>query len=88
VPPQGQLAGGLPNRVHSKSLWRRARAREVRSSEELLADDRDVCGQVGYVVAPPSRTEHTYMWLDRSPPPSASWLLGRLKAVTSGETLI
>jgi Bifunctional DNA primase/polymerase, N-terminal len=37
-----------------------------------------VRGQGGYVVVPPSRTEDSYKWVDRSPPAEASWLIERL----------
>jgi hypothetical protein len=62
-------------------------AREVRNSQGLLGDGLDVRGEGGYVVAPPSSTQRAYRWIDRSTPAGASWLLGCLKAATSGETL-
>jgi hypothetical protein len=62
-------------------------AREVRNSQGLLGGGLDVRGEGGYVVAPPSSTGRAYRWIDRSPPAGASWLLGCLKAATSGETL-
>jgi hypothetical protein len=62
-------------------------AREVRNSQGLLGDGLDVRGEGGYVVAPPSSTLGAYRWIDRAPPAGASWLLGCLKAATSGETL-
>jgi hypothetical protein len=37
-----------------------------------------VRGQGGYVVVPPSRTEDSYKWVDRSPLAEASWLIERL----------
>jgi putative DNA primase/helicase len=61
-------------------------AREVRNSEGLLGYCLDVRGEGGYVVAPPSSTARAYRWIDRSPPAGPSWLLGCLKAATSGET--
>ena len=61
--------------------------REVRNSQGLLGDGLDVRGEGGYVVAPPSSTTRAYRWIDRSRPAGASWLLGCLKAATSGETL-
>jgi hypothetical protein len=62
-------------------------AREVRNSQGLLGDGLDVRGEGGYVVAPPSSTARAYRWIDRSAPASTSWLIGCLKAATSGETL-
>ena len=59
----------------------------VRNSQGLLGNGLDVRGERGYVVAPPSSTARAYRWIDRSPPAGASWLLGCLKAATSGETL-
>jgi len=59
-------------------------------SQGLLGDGLDVRGEGGYggyVVTPPSSTARAYRWIDRSPPAGASWLIGCLKAATSGETL-
>jgi len=61
--------------------------RQVRNSQGLLGDGLDVRGEGGYVVAPPSSTARTYRWIDRTPPASAAWLLGCLRAAVSGETL-
>ena len=60
---------------------------QVRNSQGLLGDGLDVRGEGGYIVVPPSSTLRAYRWIDRSPPAGASWLLGCLKAATSGETL-
>jgi hypothetical protein len=72
-----------PEELMSAGLY----TREVRNSQGLLGDGLDVRGEGGYVVAPPSSTQRAYRWIDRSPPAGASWLLGCLKAATSGETL-
>ena len=85
--PGWQLVGGLPN-PSPQELWAAGLyAREVRNSQGLLGGGLDVRGEGGYVVAPPSSTARAYRWIDRSPPAGASWLLGCLKAATSGETL-
>jgi len=66
-------------------------AREVRNSQGLLGNGLDVRGEKGRVRrlrrSPPSSTQCAYRWIDRSAPASASWLIGCLKAATSGETL-
>lgn len=60
---------------------------KVRNSQGLLRDGLDVCGEDGYVVAPPSRTLRAYEWADSSLPTSPSWLLGCLRAAETGEAL-
>jgi hypothetical protein len=72
-----------PRELRAAGLY----VREVRNSQGLLGDGLDVRGEGGYVVAPPSSTLRAYRWLDRSPPAGAAWLLGCLRATTSGETL-
>jgi len=72
-----------PRELRAAGLY----TQEVRNSQGLLGDGLDVRGEGGYVVAPSSSTVRTYRCLDRSPPAGASWLLGCLKAATSGETL-
>ncbi len=72
-----------PRELRAAGLY----TRQVRNSQGLLGDGLDVRGEGGYVVAPPSSTARAYRWLDRSPPASAAWLLGCLRAAGSGETL-
>jgi hypothetical protein len=72
----------------SEELWAAGLyRREVKNSQGLLGDGLDVRGEGGYVVAPPSSTVRAYRWIDRALPTGASWLLGCLKAATSGGTL-
>ena len=52
---------------------------EIRNNAGLLGLGLDVRGEGGYVVVPPSRTQGSYEWLDRSPLAEASWLLDRLR---------
>ena len=49
--------------------------KEIRNSSGYLGPGLDVRGEGGYVVAPPSRTQSAYEWIDRSPPAEALWLL-------------
>ena len=51
---------------------------EIRNSARLLGPGLDVRGEGGYVVVPPSRTQSSYQWVDRSPLAEASWLIERL----------
>jgi hypothetical protein len=83
----GGVHYGLPNPSPQELLEAGLYAREVRNSQGLLGNGLDVRGEGGYVVAPPSSTQRAYRWIDRSPPAGASWLIGCLKAATSGETL-
>ena len=59
----------------------------VRNSAGRLGPGLDVRGEGGYVVVPPSRTQSSYEWLDRTPPADPTWLLEclRNKASPSGE---
>jgi hypothetical protein len=72
-----------PRKLRAAGLY----TQQVRNSQGLLGDGLDVRGEGGYVVVPPSSTARAYRWLDRSPTAGAAWLLGCLRAATSGETL-
>ncbi len=87
MPLRRQLAGGLPNPSPQELRAAGLYTRQVRNSQGLLGEGLDVRGEGGYGVAPPSSTARAYRWLDRSPPASAAWLLGCLRAAGSGETL-
>jgi Bifunctional DNA primase/polymerase, N-terminal len=58
--------------------FRYPRERNIRNSAGLLGPGLDVRGEGGYVVVPPSRTQGSYEWVDRSPLAEASWLIERL----------
>jgi hypothetical protein len=62
--------------------FRYPRERDIRNSAVLLGPGLDVRGEGGYVVVPPSRTQGSYEWVDRSPLAEATWLIERL---TEGE---
>jgi hypothetical protein len=62
--------------------FRYPRERDIRNSAGLLGPGLDVRGEGGYVVVPPSRTQGSYEWVDRSPLAEATWLIERL---TKGE---
>ena len=59
-------------------FFRYPRGTEIRNSAGLLGPGLDVRGEGGYVVVPPSRTQGSYEWVDRSPLAEASWLIDRL----------
>src|SRR5215207_5972024 len=59
-------------------FFRNPRGTQIRNSAGLLGPGLDVRGEGGYVVVPPSRTEDSYKWVDRSPLAEASWLIERL----------
>ena len=59
-------------------FFRYPRGTEIRNSAGLLGPGLDVRGEGGYVVVPPSRTQSSYQWVDRSPLAEASWLIERL----------
>lgn len=59
----------------------------VRNSAGTLGPGLDVRGEGGYVVVPPSRTDGSYAWTDRSPPAPAMWLLARLAERSGKQTL-
>ena len=48
---------------------------EVRNSAGWLGSRLDVRGEGGYVVVPPSSTQHAYEWTNRSLLAEAMWLL-------------
>jgi len=93
VRPCGQAGetsfGGTALRYPSRQELRAAGlyAQQVRNSQGLLGNGLDVRGEGGYVVAPPSSTLRAYRWLESAPAAEASWLLGCLKAASSGERL-
>src|SRR5688572_32726626 len=47
-------------------FFRNPRGTEIRNSAGLLGPGLDVRGEGGYVVVPPSRTQSSYQWVDRS----------------------
>jgi hypothetical protein len=59
-------------------FFRYPRGTEIRNSAGLLGPGLDVRGEGGYVVVPPSRTQSSYKWVDRSPLAEASWLIEHL----------
>jgi Bifunctional DNA primase/polymerase, N-terminal len=59
-------------------FFRYPRGTEIRNSAGLLGPGLDVRGEGGYVVVPPSRTQSSYQWVDRSPLAEASWLIEHL----------
>jgi hypothetical protein len=58
--------------------FRYPRETEIRNGAGLLGPGLDVRGEGGYVVVPPSRTQSSFEWVDRSPLAEASWLIDRL----------
>jgi hypothetical protein len=58
--------------------FRYPRETDIRNSAGLLGPGLDVRGEGGYVVVPPSRTQGSYEWVDRSPLAEASWLIEHL----------
>jgi Bifunctional DNA primase/polymerase, N-terminal len=78
--PRSRLRRALGGGIHI--FFRYPRDTQIRNSAGLLGPGLDVRGEGGYVVVPPSRTEDSYEWVDRSPLAEASWLIERL---TEGE---
>lgn len=59
-------------------FFRYPRETDIRNSAGLLGLGLDVRGEGGYVVVPPSQTQGSYEWVDKSPLAEATWLIERL----------
>ena len=81
-----RLNGQLPRTAKARTggggvhvFFRYPAGETVRNSAGKLGPGLDVRGEGGYVVAPPSRTQSAYEWLDRAPLADAAWLLRCLR---------
>ena len=77
--------GPLPETARARTggggvhvFFRYPAEKEVRNSAGWLGLGLDVRGEGGYVVVPPSLTQGSYEWIDRSRPVEAAWLVERL----------